>query len=76
MAGELGLDVVLWTVDTQDWMRPGAEAIANHILSNAAPGAIILMHDGGGDRTQTIEALRIALPQLRAQGYVFEALCG
>lgn len=76
MADELGLDVVLWTVDTQDWRLPGVEAIVNHILSHAAPGAVILMHDGGGDRSQTIEALRIVLPQLRAQGYVFEALCG
>ncbi len=76
MAGELGLDVSLWTVDTQDWMRPGVDAIVNHILGNASPGAIILMHDGGGDRAQTIEALRVVLPQLRARGYVFEALCG
>lgn len=76
MAAELGLDIVLWTVDTQDWRMPGVDAIVNHILTNAAPGAIILMHDGGGDRTQTIEALQIALPQLRQQGYVFEALCG
>lgn len=76
MADELGLDVVLWTVDTQDWRLPGVEAIVSHILSHAAPGAVILMHDGGGDRSQTIEALRIVLPQLRTQGYVFEALCG
>lgn len=76
MAAELGLDVVLWTVDTQDWMMPGVDAIVDHIMTNATPGAIILMHDGGGDRTQTIEALRIALPRLRQQGYVFEALCG
>jgi peptidoglycan/xylan/chitin deacetylase (PgdA/CDA1 family) len=76
MAAELGLDVVLWTVDTQDWMRPGVEAIVAEIMNHAAPGAIILMHDGGGERDQTLEALRIALPQLRAQGYVFEALCG
>ena len=50
--------------------RPGAGAIANQI-EDAWPGAIILMHDGGGDRSQTIEALKIALPQLRAEGYKF-----
>lgn len=76
MAAELGLDVVLWTVDTQDWRMPGVDAIVNHILQNASPGAIFLMHDGGGDRSQTIEALEIVLPQLRQQGYTFEALCG
>jgi peptidoglycan/xylan/chitin deacetylase (PgdA/CDA1 family) len=70
-AAELGMAIVLWNVDTQDWRRPGAKAIANHLLSHAKPGAIILMHDGGGDRSQTIEALRTALPQLQEQGYVF-----
>ncbi len=57
-----------WDLDTEDWSRPGAEAIANVILS-VKPGQVILMHDGGGDRTQTVEALRSALPQLIAQGY-------
>ena len=45
-------------------------------MNHAAPEAIILMHDGGGERDQALEALRIVLPQLRAQRYVFEALCG
>jgi peptidoglycan/xylan/chitin deacetylase (PgdA/CDA1 family) len=70
-AAELGMAIVLWNVDTQDWRRPGVQAIANHLLSHAKPGVIILMHDGGGDRSQTIEALKTALPQLREQGYVF-----
>ncbi len=76
LAGELGLDIALWTIDTQDWRRPGVDAIVQEIMGNARPGAIILMHDGGGDRSQTVEALRLVLPQLRQQGYVFEALCG
>ena len=73
-AAELGMAVVLWTVDTQDWRRPGTQAVANHLLSHAKPGAIILMHDGGGDRSQTIAALRTTLPQLQEQGYVFRNL--
>ncbi|MGQ9889717.1 MAG: polysaccharide deacetylase family protein [Aggregatilineales bacterium] len=73
-AAELGYTVVLWTVDPQDWRRPGAEQIAAHILAYAEPGAVILMHDGGGDRSQTVAALQIALPQLRAQGYVFRTV--
>lgn len=59
-----------WDVDTQDWRRPGADAIAEQILS-AKAGNVILMHDGGGDRTQTVEALRMALPKLIEQGYTF-----
>ena len=57
-------------MDTEDWRRPGADAIAERLLS-AKPGDVVLMHDGGGDRSQTIEALKIALPQLRAEGYKF-----
>lgn len=59
-----------WNIDTEDWRKPGAEAIANRIKS-AKPGSIILMHDGGGDRSQTVEALRMALPYLKQQGYKF-----
>ncbi|MCI8469786.1 MAG: polysaccharide deacetylase family protein [Eggerthellaceae bacterium] len=59
-----------WNIDTEDWRRPGAAAIADRI-KQAKPGSIILMHDGGGDRSQTVEALRIALPYLREQGYRF-----
>lgn len=59
-----------WNVDTNDWQRPGASTIASRIES-ARPGNIILMHDGGGDRSQTVEALRTALPKLKSEGYSF-----
>lgn len=59
-----------WNVDTTDWRKPGADVIAQRIQS-AGPGNIILMHDGGGDRSQTIEGLRQALPKLKEQGYSF-----
>ncbi len=59
-----------WNIDTTDWKKPGADVIAQRIQS-AKPGYVILMHDGGGDRSQTIEGLRKALPQLKAEGYSF-----
>lgn len=59
-----------WNIDTTDWKKPGADVIAQRIQS-AGPGNIILMHDGGGDRSQTIEGLRQALPKLKEQGYSF-----
>ena len=59
-----------WNVDTEDWKRPGADVIASRMLS-VKPGQVILCHDGGGNRSQTVEALRQALPQLREQGYSF-----
>ena len=59
-----------WNVDTEDWRRPGADAIAQRIMK-AQPGDVILMHDGGGDRSQTVEALKQALPKLKEEGYRF-----
>jgi peptidoglycan/xylan/chitin deacetylase (PgdA/CDA1 family) len=65
-----GLKRQLWTEDTKDWSRPGVDAIVD-VLLGATPGDTILMHDGGGDRSQTVEALKIALPQLAERGYKF-----
>jgi len=74
IATELGQAVVLWHVDPRDWERPGTDEIVDDILEGAAPGAIILLHDGGGDRSQTVEAVARALPELAKQGYEFRAL--
>jgi len=73
---ELGYTPVLWDVDPQDWRRPGVETIANHVVSHAFPGAVILMHDGGGERTQSVAALEIILRELSAQGYRFYTIFG
>ena len=67
--------VMLWTVDPQDWALPGTQQIINHLLTHAAPGAIFLSHDGGGNRSQTVDAYRVVLPQLAAQGYKFVTNC-
>ena len=60
--------MVLWSTDTGDFRRPGVAAIVQNALSGARPGAIILMHDGGGDRSQTIAALPAIVRGLRARG--------
>ncbi|WP_427884695.1 polysaccharide deacetylase family protein [Kribbella sp. GL6] len=65
---------VLWDVDTKDWEKPGTAHIEHAIMSGARPGAIILMHDGGGNRSQTVAALDQALTKLTAQGYTYRAL--
>ncbi|WEV74297.1 polysaccharide deacetylase family protein [Bifidobacterium sp. ESL0798] len=62
---------VIWTVDTEDWKKPGAPAIANAALSKAYNGAVILMHDGGGDRSEDIAALPGIIDGLKGQGYEF-----
>lgn len=66
---ELRMLVVLWTVDTSDYSRPGVPKIIFTALSGAKPGAIILMHDGGGDRSETVAALPRIIARLRARGY-------
>jgi peptidoglycan/xylan/chitin deacetylase (PgdA/CDA1 family) len=61
--------MVLWSVDTKDYTRPGAERIIYTAVSGAQPGAIILMHDGGGDRSQTVAALPRIIKRLRQRGF-------
>lgn len=68
-SGDLISCNVLWNVDTLDWKRPGADAIKNEVLSNVRNGSIVLMHDGGGNRSQDVEALPAIIDELRAQGY-------
>ncbi|HEY3396924.1 MAG TPA: polysaccharide deacetylase family protein [Armatimonadota bacterium] len=65
----VGLRHILWSVDTNDWRRPGGSVIAQRILAQARPGAVVLMHDGGGPREGTVEGVRQALPVLLARGY-------
>jgi peptidoglycan-N-acetylglucosamine deacetylase len=65
----LHLLMVLWSVDTEDFRQPGVSVIVERALAGAQPGAIILMHDAGGAREQTIAALPIIIRGLRARGY-------
>jgi peptidoglycan/xylan/chitin deacetylase (PgdA/CDA1 family) len=65
---------VLWDVDTEDWEKPGTAHIEQAIMSGARPGAIILMHDGGGNRSQTVAALDSALTKLTKLGYTYRSL--
>ena len=60
-----GMLMVLWSVDTEDYLRPGADEIVATALAGAKPGAVILLHDAGGDRSQTIAALPKIIRGLR-----------
>jgi len=60
-----------WSVDPRDWARPGVSVITANILRNTRTGSIILEHDGGGNRAQTVAALTYVLPRLLDQGYRF-----
>jgi peptidoglycan-N-acetylglucosamine deacetylase len=65
----LHLLMVLWSVDTDDYEQPGVSVIVQRALAGVKPGEIILMHDGGGVRTQTIEALPLIIDGVRKRGY-------
>ncbi|WEO99945.1 polysaccharide deacetylase family protein [Streptomyces sp. FXJ1.172] len=71
IAVHAGLRPLGWTVDTRDWARPGTASILATAKQELRSGGIILMHDGGGDRSQTVAALRQLLPWLSRQGYKF-----
>ena len=72
-ARKQGYKVVLWSYhqELKDWSLPGAKVMADHVIRHARNGDIILLRDGGGNRNQTIEALKIFLPVLIKQGYEF-----
>ncbi len=72
--GSAGGKTIMWDVDTQDWAKPGIDVIVDHVLSYTQNGEIILMHDGGGDRTQTVAALEKILKKMTADGWEFRAL--
>jgi peptidoglycan/xylan/chitin deacetylase (PgdA/CDA1 family) len=71
IAHQRGLRVLYWTVDSEDYLRPAPGVLLQRILAGVRPGAIILMHDGGGDRSHTVAILRPLIDTLRAQGYSF-----
>jgi len=69
LGAELGMDPLAWTVDTLDWTTPGTRRIVGAVENGAAPGVVVLSHDAGGDRSQSVRALRDYLPHLIDSGY-------
>ncbi|MFD5922948.1 polysaccharide deacetylase family protein [Kitasatospora sp. NPDC058201] len=76
VAATAGMRSLTWTVDSLDWTKPGVAAIIANVQRDLRPGGVVLMHDGGGDRTETIAALQQLLPWLKAQGYTFDLPAG
>lgn len=66
-----GYNVILWSwhQETRDWSRPGANKIVQNVVSDARPGDVIIFHDAGGDRSQTVKALDSILKILSENGY-------
>jgi peptidoglycan-N-acetylglucosamine deacetylase len=68
-ARSLGLATVLWNVDPSDYTLPGSAAIEQRVLEQVQPGSIIISHDGGGPRGETLAAYPHIIKALRARGY-------
>ncbi|MFD8548175.1 polysaccharide deacetylase family protein [Streptomyces sp. NPDC059649] len=69
ICNELGMSPVGWAIDSRDWTEPGVGSIIDAVMEELHPGAIVLSHDGGGERSQTVDALDRYLPRLMDDGY-------
>ena len=67
---DMGYTIVYWSIDTRDYTgRRAAATIAAQVEKQVRPGSIVILHDGGGNRQQTVDALRMFLPVLKKEGY-------
>jgi peptidoglycan-N-acetylglucosamine deacetylase len=71
-----GLTTMSYSVDPKDYTLPGTAAIVQRVVSAAFPGAVVGLHDGGGNRAQTVAALPQIITELEARGYTFVSICG
>ncbi|MFJ8753922.1 polysaccharide deacetylase family protein [Streptomyces sp. NPDC102441] len=71
LAASRGMRPLGWNVDTKDFERPGADTMVATVKSEISNGPTVLFHDAGGERSQTLAAMREVLPWLKQQGYSF-----
>lgn len=70
----LGMRMVMWDVDPQDWAHQDSAYIANHVISHVRDRSVVLLHDGGGPRSATTTAVRTIIAVLKARGYEFRTV--
>ncbi|MBW4576534.1 MAG: polysaccharide deacetylase family protein [Aphanothece sp. CMT-3BRIN-NPC111] len=63
--------IAMWSADSSDWKRPSVATLVNNVVRQAQPGGMALMHDGGGYRSHTVQALPKIIAQLKKRGYKF-----
>jgi peptidoglycan/xylan/chitin deacetylase (PgdA/CDA1 family) len=73
-ASSLGLTTIDWNVDPRDWSVPGTDAIVSRVVGAVRPGSIVIMHDGGGFRGETVAAVPRIIATLRRRGYQFDTV--
>lgn len=74
-ARNMGYAISMWSLDTKDWASDDSDDVLRAVLEKVEPNKVILMHDGGENRTITINALALILHELTLQGYHFPAYC-
>jgi peptidoglycan/xylan/chitin deacetylase (PgdA/CDA1 family) len=72
VAAELGMQPLGWRLAVGDWDPPGTGELVRRIEEGVTPGAVVLLHDGGGDRSQTVAAVDRVVPRLRDDGWRFD----
>ncbi|MFF4122181.1 polysaccharide deacetylase family protein [Microbispora rosea] len=69
VAADLGMQALGWRLAIGDWDPPGTAELIRRLREGITPGAVVLMHDGGGDRSQTVDAVDTVIPALRSEGW-------
>ena len=71
VAADLGMQPLGWRLVVSDWEEPGADVLVQRLREGTTPGAVVLLHDGGGDRSGTVSAVETIVPELKAAGWRF-----
>nr|WP_156003871.1 polysaccharide deacetylase family protein [Streptomonospora sp. PA3] len=71
VAADLGMQPLGWSLAVEDWVPPGTDELVRRLQEGITPRSVVLLHDGGGDRSQTVEAVDRIIPQLEADGWHF-----
>jgi peptidoglycan/xylan/chitin deacetylase (PgdA/CDA1 family) len=72
VAARLGMQPLGWRLAVSDWELPGTDELVRRLEEGITPGAVVLLHDGGGDRSQTVEAVARVVPELLERGWHFD----
>ncbi|MCY9786582.1 polysaccharide deacetylase family protein [Nocardiopsis sp. EMB25] len=71
VAAEMGMRPLGWSVDVLDWSTPGTGVLVDRLRAAITPTSVVLLHDGGGDRSQTVAAVDQLVPEMESQGWRF-----
>lgn len=72
VAAEMGMQPLGWATVVGDWDPPGTAELVRRLREGIRPGGVVLLHDGGGDRSQTVEAVDQIIPELKSEGWRFD----